>query len=176
MSKALYQYLFEGEVLFSLPNEKVLTVPVSPAGVEAGQAAVEKVSSRSLKEDSPLRNLKSRFLIVVNTYDEGLKENELAFLEKVLQAVNYRLDKVDLFDLNKIQTFDVSAVVRENLVDYFLLLGVRPQELNLAIPLEVYKPSKVNGVWLLLANSLKRMELDVPKKRELWAALKQMFF
>lgn len=169
--KALYEYLFAGDLLFSLPHEKI-TVPenVDPLKEESNdrETAIPAVSS-------PFTQLKSRFLIVVNSYGQGLQPNEREFLKKVLNAVNYDLDRVDLFEVDELVSEDIWVVFSHHLVDYFLLLGVKPENLRLNIPLEVYQPYKQDGVWVLLANSLKRMELDVPKKRELWAALKQMF-
>lgn len=183
-----FQYVFSNEMLFSLPGDQATAGP--PVGrtseVQEDNKAVKPVSSPVLKPEPassevPLkpatvfRSLKTRVLILVNTYGKGIQPNEMAFLTKVLAAVKYSPETVDLLELDKIGTTDASEVLRDRLADYVLLFGVKPESLSLPVSLELFEPRKENGVWMLMSNSLLRIEMEESKRRDLWNALKKVF-
>ncbi len=145
-----YSYLFADEVLFRIPV-------VSPAVT------------------SPFASLKTKALILVNTYGKGIKPEERVFLEKVLKAVQYDFEKVDLLELDKLGSPDASELLAGGVVDYVMLFGIKPESVNLDIDLELYIPRNIKGTWFLLSNSLLRIEMEESKRRDLWQALKKMF-
>ncbi|GAA4440841.1 hypothetical protein GCM10023091_25060 [Ravibacter arvi] len=160
-----FQYVFSNEMLFSLPGDQAAVGP--PAG-----------RTSEVQEGKPatvFRSLKTRVLILVNTYGKGIQPNEMAFLTKVLAAVKYSPETVDLLELDKIGTTDASEVLRDHLADYVLLFGVKPESLSLPVALELFEPRKENGVWMLMSNSLLRIEMEESKRRDLWNALKKVF-
>lgn len=178
---AFYEYLFAGEVLFRLPSDPVPAAPPRPepaSELPAREERVPEAAGERMAEvtASPFRRLKSRVLIMVNTYGKGIKPEEKEFLFKVLKAVKYNLEEVDLLELDKIENPDASEVMSGSLADYVLLFGVKPETLGLNIALNLYEPRHEQGIWFLMSNSLLRIEMEESKRRDLWGALKKMFF
>lgn len=171
---ALHHYLFEHDVLFRLAGDQPVhheeSVPVVTPPVPVPVVKSEKVPT------SPFHQLKSRLLIIVETYGKGIKPEERAFLTKVLKAVHYDLEKVDLLELDRLASRDASVVITEKLADYVLLFGVKPEMANLRIQLNLFEPAQHDGIWFLMSNSLVRIEMEESKRRDLWNALKKMFF
>lgn len=177
-----YSYLFTDEVLFRLPGENLQPGKPGPAEAAPPQApGVPAAHARTQASEpvsapvSPFANLKTRALILVNTYGKGVKPEEREFLGKVLKAVQYDFEKVDLLELDKLGTPDASGLLAGGVADYVMLFGIKPESLNLDIDLELYIPRNHNGTWFLLSNSLLRIEMEESKRRELWQALKKMF-
>lgn len=190
-----YSYLFADEVLFKLPADGLpreepqpLEKPQSPesrlprqpeapvpAAAPSAPAPLAPVPVASPPVASPFAALKTRVLILVNTYGKGIKPEEREFLGKVLKAVQHDFEKVDLLESDKIGLTDASALLAGGLADYVMLFGIKPESVNLDIDLALYIPKNVNGTWFLLSNSLLRIEMEESKRRELWQALKKMF-
>lgn len=177
---ALHHYLFEHEVLFRLPGENlpIASAPDAEFTQDSGQVASipEVVDPSESAIQSPFYGLRSRVLILVQTYGQGVKPEERAFLAKVLKAVNHDIDKVDLLELDKLSSQDASVVMKERLADYVLLFGVKPEMANLDVQLNLFEPVQYNGIWFLMSNSLLRIEMQESKRRDLWNALKKIFF
>ena len=175
-----FSYLFADEVLFRLPADNLQ--PGKPGAAEeppphSSDTPAHPVAGplASPAGISSFTSLKTRVLILVNTYGKGIKPEERAFLEKVLKAVQYDLGKVDLLELDKIGSPDASGLLSGGVADYVMLFGIRPESVNLDIDLELYIPRNIKGTWFLLSNSLLRIEMEESKRRDLWQALKKMF-
>ncbi len=184
-----YSYLFADEVLFKLPADGLPPeepqspetpspnqpeVPAPTVAVPAAAVAVPIVPA-AVPAASPFAALKTRVLILVNTYGKGIKPEEREFLGKVLKAVQHDFEKVDLLESDKLGLTDASELLTGGVADYVMLFGIRPESVNLDIDLELYIPKNVKGTWFLLSNSLLRIEMEESKRRELWQALKKMF-
>jgi hypothetical protein len=175
-NSALHHYLFGNEILFRLPGD-VRRIESQPhAEVSPVEVATNASSALQSASVSSFPKLRSRVLILVQTYGKGIAAEERAFLTKVLKAVHLDIDKVDLLELDSLESPDASEVVREHKADYILLFGVKPEMANLDVPLKLFEPIKLHGIWFLMSNSLVRIELEEAKRRDLWNALKKMFF
>lgn len=172
-----YAYLFADEVLFKLPADELQPEPAEEPSPDPRGTPVPAADGpvAPLTGVSPFANLKTRVLILVNTYGKGIKPEERAFLEKVLKAVQYDFEKVDLLELDKLGSPDASELLAGGAADYVMLFGIRPESVNLDIDLELYIPRNIKGTWFLLSNSLLRIEMEESKRRDLWQALKKMF-
>lgn len=174
-----YSYLFADEVLFKLPADvrqpEKQPSPEGPSDVPVPPVAAPVAAVPVASPASPFVALKTRVLILVNTYGKGIKPEEREFLGKVLKAVQYDFEKVDLLELDRVGLTDASELLDGGVADYVMLFGIKPESVNLDIDLELYIPQNVKGTWFLLSNSLLRIEMEESKRRELWQALKKMF-
>lgn len=174
-----YSYLFADEVLFKLPADvrqpEKQPSPEGPSDVPVPPVAAPVAAVPVASPASPFAALKTRVLILVNTYGKGIKPEEREFLGKVLKAVQYDFEKVDLLELDRVGLTDASELLDGGVADYVMLFGIKPESVNLDIDLELYIPQNVKGTWFLLSNSLLRIEMEESKRRELWQALKKMF-
>lgn len=182
MSSRLHQYLFENDVLFKLSGEVLpafsgeVDSSDSSASVPTKHESIPDTQVPVAKPDSPFYRLKSRLLILVETYGKGIAPEERQFLTKVLKAVHYDIEQVDVLEFDTLDSKDASVVLHDGLADYVLLIGVKPEMASLPFQLSLFEPVQHNEIWFLLSNSLRRIEMEETLKRSLWEALKKMFF
>lgn len=121
------------------------------------------------------RNRNKVMILFFNEQSPYLKKNEEALLQKILTAVHLRLEEVDLVNLNNIRQIDYMDILKDKLLNQLISFGISLTELNLQIHLIKYQTEKVEGIDMLLADSLSVIEHDQDLKKQLWKCLKDMF-
>jgi DNA polymerase III psi subunit len=147
------------QVTKPIPQEPKATIPVQPPVVEA----------------KPVVKGPKVMVLFNNQQSTYLKPAEEALLIKILQSVGLQLDEVDLVNLNNIKRINYVDILKEKELNQLISFGIDLRELDLQIPLLAYEVKKVEGIALLLADSLTELEINTDKKKMLWKALKQMF-
>ncbi len=189
----------QGTALTVIPVEKPVVevttsaapipTPVQPVNRPVVQAtpAVETLSSAPVrpaaKQPQPLvppvppvvKNKSKVLILFFNEKSPYLKKNEEALLQKILAAVHLRIDDVELLNFNNIRQIEYMDFLKDKVLNQLISFGVPLTELQLDIHLLKYKAEKVEGIPMLLADSLSVLEHDLDAKKQLWRCLKEMF-
>jgi hypothetical protein len=194
-SAALFQVLYQNDVLFYVPGEVISFVPDKPVIPETvvvkkedpvAQPAPEIVKSPVIPAspqpvtkapstpDFPKLNHKVLILIDEPKQREMLV-SEALFLDNVLKAVGHSAENSDILNFSYLAGPDARNVLSEKRINYFITFGVPLIKLHLDLLLPPYTPKQVEGIWFLLTDPLPVIEADRDLKKKLWTALKQMF-
>ncbi|MDQ6479007.1 hypothetical protein [Dyadobacter sp. LHD-138] len=194
-SAALFQVLYQNDVLFHVPGEVlslVLEKPVIPETVVVKKeepvvqavpeiaklpvmpAAPQPVTAAPSAPDFPKLNHKVLILVDEPKQREMLV-SEALFLDNVLKAVGHASENSDILNFSYLAGPDARNVLSEKRINYFITFGVPLIKLHLDLLLPPYAPKQVEGIWFLLTDPLPVIEADRDLKKKLWTALKQMF-
>ena len=154
------QQLLAGEdiyVVAPLPPEGELkyTVKTPPSG--AGGAVLYRP--------------KHKVVILV----KELNPTDSELLEKILGAVKLTLQNVEVIEMSKNPNIDLSHIFTQKSVSQLISFGVMMSEVNLMLRLTPYQILESKGVKFISGVSLTDLQDDIPKKKMLWGALKEMF-
>lgn len=129
-----------------------------------------------LKEEALLFQERKRYplLLVFSHPGEGyLGEEDEAFLEKVLTAVDLKLTEVKMINtFKKNYLFENWDEIPSEKIIFF---GAEPEDFFPGLQLENYQLKSSGGVRLLKAEALSTIQADKDKKTSLWNALKRLF-
>jgi hypothetical protein len=194
-SAALFQVLYQNDVLFHVPGEVISHVPdklVIPETVVVKKeepvaqprpeivkapvmpASPEPVTAAPSTPEFPKLNHKVLILIDEPRQREMLV-SEALFLDNVLKAVGHSSENSDILNFSYLAGPDARNVLSEKRINYFITFGVPLIKLHLDLLLPPYTPKQVEGIWFLLTDPLPVIEADRDLKKKLWTALKQMF-
>lgn len=194
-STALFQVLYQNDVLFHVPGEVISFVPEKPAIPETVvvkkeepiaqptleiakppvmPAAPQPVTAAPSAPDFPKLNHKVLILVDEPKQREMLV-SEALFLDNVLKAVGHASENSDILNFSYLTGPDARNVLSEKRINYFITFGVPLIKLHLDLLLPPYTPKQVEGIWFLLTDPLPVIEADRDLKKKLWTALKQMF-
>jgi hypothetical protein len=194
-SAALFQILYQNDVLFQVPGEVISHVQETPAEpvtvilekedpvvqpiieiVKAPvvQKAPEPVISAPAAPQFPQLNHKVLILVDEPKHREMLV-SEALFLDNVLKAVGHSSEYSDILNFSYLSGPDARSLFSEKKIHYFITFGVPLIKLQLDLLLPPYTPKQVEGIWFLLTDPLPVIEADRDLKKKLWTALKQMF-
>ncbi len=120
-------------------------------------------------------NAQQILLLIEEKEHKYLSENDLAFLSKILAAVN-----TTLADVAIINCYNNPLANYENLMEHFkpakiIFFQVKAEALGFPLQFADYKPQNYNGQTYLSSVSLKTLQESVADKKLFWAALKQLF-
>jgi len=120
-------------------------------------------------------------LLVVYAPGETPSETLSAFLNKILQAIDYDLDR-DAITYYKTpqQPLSLSELLREGTFRHVLLFGITPAQVGLNLDASPYEPTTWENVHILSADGLEAIYRErraggKEKSARLWAMLKQSF-
>ena len=121
------------------------------------------------------KNGKQILLLLKEPQHKYVEENDLAFLSKILSAVN-----LTLADVAIVNCHENSQAHYENLMEHvkpskIIFFGVGAEELGFPLQFGSYKPQTYNGQVYLSSISLKNLQDNVEEKKKFWASLQQMF-
>lgn len=196
-SAALFQILFQNDVLFQVPGEMITPLP-NPENMEARAQATEQAP---VKQEPPALKstvqipvpavtptaetaipqarfpvLSHKVLILVDDpKHREMLTSEALFLDNVLKAVGHSSENADILNFSFLSGPDARSVLAEKRIHYFITFGVPLIKLQLDLLLPPYTPKQVQGIWFLLTDPLPVIEADRDLKKKLWTALKQMF-
>lgn len=194
-SAALFQVLYQNDVLFHIPGEVISLVPDKPVIPETVVVKKEEPAAQPAPEivkppvmpaspqpvtaapsipDFPKLNHKVLILIDEPKQREMLV-SEALFLDNVLKAVGHSSENSDILNFSYLAGPDARNVLSEKRINYFITFGVPLIKLHLDLLLPPYTPKQVEGIWFLLTDPLPVIEADRDLKKKLWTALKQMF-
>lgn len=112
-------------------------------------------------------------LIVCKTINEELQ----AFLAKILAAVKYNIETdIALYNGSNLALAPSFVQFRKTLeFEKFLCFGYSPQQIGLHLQLSAYQKTAWQDCQLLFSQDLSDVMNNVQLKKNLWAALQQMF-
>jgi len=114
---------------------------------------------------------KQKVIILLNSLNPA--DSEL--LGKILGAVKLDLSSVDIIELAKNKSIDLSQIFTQNSVNQLIAFGVNLSEINIDIFLTPYQIFEKQGIKFIYSDSLSDIQHDIPKKKALWGSLKAMF-
>jgi|GEM_PF-2469717 len=120
------------------------------------------------------RNRNQVVIIYNNQQTVYLNPEEEVLLTKIMGAVKLRLEDVELVNINNHRDTLVD-ILKDKLVNQILSFGIELRDLDIQIPMEPYRVIRVEGIDMLLADSLFELQLNTDKKKMLWQALQGMF-
>lgn len=127
-------------------------------------------------KESTLGRFKQKVLLIVNDSTHAvLNDIDREFLEKVLGAVELRLEDVDLLNIATLNTADLKSHLNSKSLHHLITFGVPLTRLRLEILLVPYQIKQVEGVNLLFADTLASIQQDRARKSAFWGCLKKMF-
>lgn len=187
MNHILAQYLFNKETLYKnlqpeIVSEKEIVVEKKETTPEAVPTSITTPTPPPLTTpvvEAPkvvipaTTSLKLTHKVLVIT--DVISEDEKMLLGKILGAVGLSLTQIDLIEIQKTQEIDYPSFIAQKVTTKFISFGVGLSKLNWDLMLVPYQVRSVSGVDFLLANDLGTIATDTTLKRNLWAALQEMF-
>jgi DNA polymerase III psi subunit len=154
-----------------------LKTPVSQAPITAQAVTPPKPQpAPPAPEEKPDPLHKTKVMILFfNDRSANLRRNEEALLQKILASVQLKMEEVDLLNLHNIRRMDYMQFMQEKTLNKLISFGISLTELNLQIHLLKYQIEKIEGIDMLLADSLNFLEHDLDAKKQLWKCLREMF-
>ena len=104
-----------------------------------------------------------------------LNPADVELLEKILGAVKLTLQQVEIIEISKSSDMDLSHIFTQKSVNQLISFGVMMSEVNLMLRLTPYQILENKGIKFISGVSLTDLQNDIPKKKLLWGALKEMF-
>ena len=176
-------YLIKSDDLLPAGNVPEVTQPATILPSAPHNAAalpqpqlVEKPVPVPIPDKKPVSKNKSKLMILFNNEQSPyLKRSEEALLQKILAAIQLTIDDVELVNFNNIRNINYIDLLKEKVLNQLISFGISLTELNLDIRLQKYKVEKIEGISVLLADTLDVLETDMERKKQLWRALQLMF-
>jgi hypothetical protein len=148
--------------------------------VEKNQTA-ETLSPKNDANDilSPIRSLgrhQKSILIVVNTPNSPfLKDEELNYLTKILNACKLTLEDVALVNIASLAAVTYKDLQQQYPSDKVICFGVTPEILELPLDFPPYQLQRSGNCTYVHAPSLASLEPQEQERRKLWASLQKLF-
>ncbi len=120
---------------------------------------------------TPLYRPKHKVVILV----KELNPTDSELLGKILGAVQLTLQNVEIIEMGKNKDLNLSHIFTQNSVSQLISFGVMMSEVNLMLRLTPYQILESKGIKFISGVSLTDLQNDIPKKKLLWSALKEMF-
>ncbi|MDZ7898062.1 MAG: hypothetical protein U5N85_08545 [Arcicella sp.] len=120
---------------------------------------------------TPLYRPKHKVVILV----QELNPVDSELLEKILGAVQLNLQSVEVVEMSKNKGLNLEHIFTQKSVNQLISFGVMMSEVNLMLRLTPYQILESKGIKFISGVSLTDLQNDIPKKKLLWAALKEMF-
>jgi len=119
-------------------------------------------------------NTKNAIVIYQTNESEELPEDELLFLEKILGAVNLKLEEVVLINIAQ-HKVSFSELKNNVVFTTMITFGIWPGQISLNINNKRYCEYSLLNTKVLFADSLQEIMRDPQKKVLLWKELQTLF-
>ncbi len=120
----------------------------------------------------PASNPKATICVLV----EETKDEDLVFLARILQAIDYQIDtNIDLVLYDENAPVHWTAVSTKSVTAKYLFLGVTTAQIGLKMDWQKYKVQNWHDRQFLFADTLNTIAADPNLKKALWQALQAMF-
>lgn len=178
MDLAFYQHLFT-EHLFILPDEPpvppALAAPAVPEPISPQE--MERLGNTAPAKRYPVIGENRKGLVLLFALPEAafaaLPKND--FLTKIIGAIKYTPADVAYVNALNAKPVNSHALSKEVNLAHLIVFGKNILDLTPDSRVGYYKPASVGRTPLLVVEELAAIELDVNKKKQLWAALQPMF-
>ncbi len=166
------QQLLAGEDIFLVKEIGVASLGDS-VNTDNGIDPLLSVSPQTTKPPThqPLYRPKHKVVILV----KELNPIDSELLGKILGAVQLTLQNVEVVEMSQNPNMDLSHIFIQKSVSQLISFGVMMSEVNLMLRLTPYQILESKGVKFISGVSLTDLQNDIPKKKLLWGALKEMF-
>jgi hypothetical protein len=160
--KSAYLPFFINEPIYVLKEERSDSRTLPQEGLAKKQPKVQ-TEEKHLVEKEPSAVVKKATKPIGVLLPSKLNEAEHAFVEKVLSAVNIALSDVALIDTNS-EEYTIESF--EKVIDFGS---------GFSISMDRYRVTKVKSVKIVAGDQASAIIHNVELKKQLWAALKEMF-
>ena len=154
------QQLLAGEDVYMIASP-------APGGGSKSESSVQAPSFGA----AVLYRPKHKVVILVGE----LNPADAELLEKILGAVKLTLQNVEVIEMSKTSMIDLSHIFTQKSVSQLISFGVMMSEVNLMLRLTPYQILESKGIKFISGVSLSDLQNNIPKKKLLWGALKEMF-
>jgi hypothetical protein len=165
------------EMPAEVPSKVIVVPPATPVTEAPAKATpaqpIQAVAP--IQKPVPQKNRNKVMILFNNEHSPYLAKNEEALLKKILLSIKLDIDDVDLVNYNNIQRIEYIDLLKEKVLNQLISFGVSLTALNLELYLKKYQVERIEGVDMLLADSLSVLENSPDAKKLLWKALQQMF-
>ena len=120
-------------------------------------------------------NMKKILVIVHYPGSATIEETDLAFLMNILNACRLGLNDVRILNLAHASDKGYADIVKSHEPRTVLLFGVTPADIGMPVLFPENQVQRFADMRFLSAQALDRLRSDDAGKRQLWAALKQLF-
>ena len=162
------QQLLAGEDIFLV---KEVVCGDTDKGSDVLQLSVSPQTTTHPQVPMPLYRPKHKVVILVHE----LNPTDIELLEKILGAVKLTLQNVEVIEMSKNKDINLSHIFTQKSVNQLISFGIMMSEVSLMIRLTPYQILESKGVKFISGVSLTDLQDDIPKKKLLWGALKEMF-
>lgn len=120
-------------------------------------------------------NEKNILVIVDNTNDLFLADEDLGFLSSILTACKLSLADIAIINWDKMEIKNYESLVTEIQINDVLLFDIEPIKFGLPINFPHYQIQKFDQRKYLYAPTLQELRKNITEKKQLWTALQKMF-
>ncbi len=198
-NKTALQQLFKGENIYLLKDEFIEKMPLSVSPQTTAQKTPLSVSPQTTAQKTPLSvspqttaqktplsespqpttaqkvveyyQPKQKVIVLVNE----LNATDIELLGKILGTVKLDLQSVDIIELDKNLSVNLSQIFTQKSVNQFITFGIDLSKVDIDMKLTPYQITEKQGVKFIFSDSLTDIQNDIPKKKALWGSLKEMF-
>ena len=163
------QQLLAGEEIFLV--KEVVVFEGTNNNISGNDSVTPLSVSPQTTIPTPLYRPKHKVVILV----KELNPIDAELLGKILGAVQLTVQTVEIIEMSKNPNMDLSHIFTQKSVNQLISFGVMMSEVNLMLRLTPYQILESKGVKFISGVSLTDLQNDIPKKKLLWAALKEMF-
>ncbi len=154
------------DAIYVLPEEQVTPIQLPTVEVAVPEPPKPKIELS--------RNRNQVVILYTNQQTVYLNKEEETLLSKILGAVKLRLEDVELVNIyNHRDT--LIEILNQKMVNQLISFGIELRDLDIQVPLMPYQVTRVEGIDILLADSLFELQLNTDKKKRLWQALQTLF-
>lgn len=133
-------------------------------------------SNNTLSQLRSLGRHQKSILIVVNIADSPfLKDEELNYLTRILNACKLTLEDVALVNIASLTSVSYKDLQSQYPSEKVLCFGVTPEMLELPLDFPNYQLQRSGNSTYLHAPSLGSLEPQEQERRKLWASLQKLF-
>lgn len=140
---------------------------------------LQTTKKESGKSSQPVRSLgrhqKPILIIVNNTESPFLKDEELAYLTKILNACKLTLEDVALVNMATVATLSYEDLQKQYPSEKVICFGVTPDMLQLPLDFPYYQLQKSGNCIYVHAPALAALEPQENERRKLWTSLQKLF-
>jgi hypothetical protein len=136
-------------------------------------------NNQSNNTSSEIRSLgrhQQSILIVVNSVNSPfLKDEELNYLTRILNACKLTLEDVALVNIATLAAVNYKDLQQQYPSTNVICFGVTPERLELPLDFPYYQLQRSGNCTYLHAPSLDSLEPQEQERRKLWASLQKLF-
>ncbi|MDQ6757734.1 MAG: hypothetical protein M3004_12455 [Bacteroidota bacterium] len=120
-------------------------------------------------------NKRGILLLINNTEDPFLNNEQFTFLGGILNACKLSMEDICLINLNKYSLTSYKKITETFATKIIVMFGITSDMIQLPFIIPAFQSQTFNKTVYLSAPSLDELENNKDLKRKLWASLQQIF-